>query len=128
MFFKTGVIRKLAIFTGKLLNLESLFNKLYFNLVPKETSMQVIPVKIAKFLQTPFLWNTSGGYFCHLDEVTCSVMGICLLFLIKNKMYGMVFTINVLDLVRVCYLHVINKNNSNTFLLINLQKTKTCPK
>ena len=36
MFFKTGVIRKFAIFAGKPYSLQ-----LYFNLVPKETSTQV---------------------------------------------------------------------------------------
>ena len=30
------------------------------------------------------------------------------------------------DLLRKCYLHIINRNHSNTLLLINLQKTKTC--
>ena len=32
------------------------------------------------------------------------------------------------DLVRVYSLHIISRNNSNTFLLINMQKTKTCAK
>ena len=32
------------------------------------------------------------------------------------------------DLVRICSLHIISRNDSNSFLLINLQKTKTCPK
>ena len=46
MFFKAGVIRNFAIFTGKHV-LESLFNKvagltgLYFNLVLKETPTRV---------------------------------------------------------------------------------------
>ena len=31
------------------------------------------------------------------------------------------------DLPRVSSLHIISRNHSNTFLLINLQKTKTCP-
>ena len=51
MFFKTCVNRNFVIFTGKHV-LESLFNKVavYFNLVPKETSIQVIPRKIEKLL------------------------------------------------------------------------------
>ena len=50
--------------------IKSLFNNyFYFNLAPKETSTQVIPVEIAKFLQL-FLWNTSGDYFCQLVKVT----------------------------------------------------------
>ena len=32
------------------------------------------------------------------------------------------------DLLRACSLHVISRNHSNTFLLITLQKTKTCIK
>ena len=32
------------------------------------------------------------------------------------------------DLVRLCYVYIINRNYSNMLLLINLQKTKTCPK
>ena len=37
--------------------------QLYFILVPKETSTQVIPEKIVEFFKTAFLWNTSGGCF-----------------------------------------------------------------
>ena len=44
--------------------------ELYFNVVPKETSTQVISVKIAKFSWTAFLWNTSGGWLCQFDKVT----------------------------------------------------------
>ena len=36
---------------------------------PKETSTQVIPMKIAKFLQIDFLWNTYGGCFFQFDKV-----------------------------------------------------------
>ena len=32
------------------------------------------------------------------------------------------------DLVRVHSLHIISRNHSNTFLLINMQKTRTCAK
>ena len=45
MFFKTGVIRNFTLFTGK---------HLYFNLIPKETSTQVFPVKIAIFYKQLF--------------------------------------------------------------------------
>ena len=72
LFFKRGATRNFAIFTGK------------FNLAQKET-LQVIPVKIAKFLRTAFLWNTSSGYICQFDP----------LFLIKNKIYGKVSTKDV---------------------------------
>ena len=49
MFFKTGVMRNFAIFTENIC-----VNKLYFNLAPKETSTQLIPVEIAKVLRTTF--------------------------------------------------------------------------
>ena len=70
------VIRNVAIFTRKHLCCSLFLIKLqaglkfYFNLDPKESSTQVIPVKIAKFLQTAFLLNTSGGCFCQFDKVT----------------------------------------------------------
>ena len=100
IFFKTGAIRNFAKCTGKhlcwslfLIKLQAGL-QLYFNLVPKETWTQVIPVKIAKFLRAAFsFWNTSGGCFCQFDNLTvqCRVSAD-LLFLIKNKMHGMVST------------------------------------
>ena len=59
LFFKTDVTRNFAIFTGKHLCCSLFLIKLqairHFNLVKNETSKQVIPVNIAKFLQTAFL-------------------------------------------------------------------------
>ena len=99
VFFKAGVIRNFAIFTGKHL-CWSLFLmcrpyslQLYFNLVPKETSTKVIPVKIVMFLRTAFLWNTSDGGFCQFEKVTIHGWASGdLLFLIRNKICGMVST------------------------------------
>ena len=51
-----------------------------------------------------------------------------LLFLIKNSLECFQPRRFVVDLFRICSLHIINRNHSNTFLLINLQKAKTCPK
>ena len=50
-----------------------------------------------------------------------------LLILIKNKICEMVSTKKVCTSGLDCYLHVISKDHSKTLLLINLQKTKTCP-
>ena len=50
-----------------------------------------------------------------------------LLFLIKNNV-GWFLLKRLVDLVRVRYAHIISRNHSNTLLLINLQKAKTCPK
>ena len=41
---------------------------------------------------------------------------------------GMVYIKKVVNLIRVSSLHIISRNHSNTFLLINLQNTKTWPK
>ena len=40
----------------------------------------------------------------------------------------MVYIKKVVNLIRVSSLHTISRNHSNTFLLINLQNTKTWPK
>ena len=52
MFFKTDVVRSCAVFMEKQLcwSLFLIKLQLYFNLIPKETSTKVIPVKIPKYL------------------------------------------------------------------------------
>ena len=55
---------------------------------------------------------------------------------LENQIKSYFFTPNAgwfllrrfIDLVRVCSLHITSRNHSNTLLLINSQKTKTCPK
>ena len=89
IFFKTGVIKNFAIFTGKYL-CGSLFL-----LVSSQKRLQhrCFPVNIAKFLGIPFLQNTSSGCFCQFDKVTVQRWAsVDLLFLIKNKKCGMVST------------------------------------
>ena len=79
------------------------------------------------FYEKLFLRNTPGGCFCHFDKVTVQWWASgYLLFLIKNKICAMVSTKNI-DFLSVCCLHIIIRNHSNTFLLINLQKTKFYP-
>ena len=56
MFFKIGFLKKFAIFTGKHLCLESLFNKVAglqrYNFIKKKLQHRIFPVNIAKFLRT----------------------------------------------------------------------------
>ena len=82
MFFKTGNIGNFAVFTSVL---ESLFNKVYFNLVPKETSTQVFSVKIANtFFMEHLRW-----LLLLVWKSNCSIMiSICQSFLNqKQKMW-----------------------------------------
>ena len=79
-------------------------------------------MNIAKFLRIDFLCNASGGCFCQFDKVNVLICSD-LLFLIKNIMY---YKVSTIDLVRERYLHNISRNRA--LLLINLQKTKNCPK
>ena len=67
---KKGVLRNVAKFTGKHL-CQGLFSNKVAGLRPvtllKERLWhRCFPVNFAKFLRTPFLRNTSGGYFCTL--------------------------------------------------------------
>ena len=79
-------------------------NKLYFNLAPKETSTQLIPVEIAKVLRTTFLWNTSSGCFCQFDKVPVQWWACAnFLSLSKTKYMGWFLLRRFADLVRVIY-------------------------
>ena len=69
--------------------------------------------------------NTSGVCFCQFDKVTVQYWASAgLLFLIKNNR-GRFLLKRFVDLLRLFSLHIIKRNHSNTFLFINLQKTKT---
>ena len=46
----------------------------------------------------------------------------------KKHNFGWFLLKRVVVFYKVCSLHIISRNHSNTFLLINLQKGKTCPK
>ena len=55
MFFKISVLKNFANFTGKHLGWESLFNKFKaWNFIKKRLQYMRLPVKLAKFLRTPF--------------------------------------------------------------------------
>ena len=133
MFFKTGVIGDFAIFTGKhlcwslfLIKLRALGLQLYFNLVPKDFNTGV------------FLWKLRTPFFIeHLRWLLLSVwksngsltISICQYFFNqKQKNVGWFVLKRLIDLTSLSYLPIISRNNSNTLLMINLQKTKTCPK
>ena len=57
MFFKLGVFKNFASFTGKHV-LESMFNKVrglkFCNFIKKRLQHRCFPVKFVKFLRTPF--------------------------------------------------------------------------
>ena len=130
MFFKICVIRNFAIFIEKHLCWSLFLIKLkaglqlYFNFVAKETWTQEIPVKIAKFLQVFYM-----EYFRWLllsVWCNCSVMGICRSSLLNQKqnMWAFFLLKSFVNLVRVCYLHIISKNHSNSLSLTSLLETK----
>ena len=56
-------------------------------------------------------------------------MGICRSSLLNQKHdMGWFLLQRSVDVVRLCCLHIISRNHSNTLLLVNLKKIKTCPK
>ena len=62
------------------------------------------------------------------NTCNCSLMAICRSSPLNQKSnLGLLLLKRFVDLVRLCYLHIISRNRSNTLLLINVQKTKTCP-
>ena len=64
VFYKKGILRNFAKFTGKHLCLRVFFNKIAAlrpaTLFKKSLWHRCFPVNFAKFLRTPFLQNTSG--------------------------------------------------------------------
>ena len=131
MLFKTGALKNFTIFIGKHLCRSVFLIKLQVwrsATLLKKTPNQCFPMDIAKFLRKLFLRNTSGGCFCGFGKLTVqSWASADLLFWNKNITWNGFYK-RILDLVRVCYLHIISRNRFNTLLLVNLQKTKTCPK
>ena len=103
------------------------------HLLPKVSSETVITTTSFKFCNIHakrnfntgvFLWILRNVYKQLLLLNTSS--GICRSSLLNQKQCGMPCTTKFVDLVWVRYLHI-TRNHSNTHLLINLQKTKTCP-
>ena len=124
MFFIIGVLQKFR--NRKTLVLESLFIKVAVlkvcNFMKKRLQHRPFPVNNAKFLRTAFFINTSGGYFCRFDKVNCYGASVDFLFLIKNTMWDGFYQQGL----QIFSLHIVSRNHSDTFLLINLQKIKIC--
>ena len=99
MFFKTGIIRDFAIFIGKhlcwslfLIKLQGSL-QLYSTSSKKRLEHRWFLWKLQTFYKQLLLWNTSGGCFCHIDNITVQWWASAdLLFLIKNKICGMLST------------------------------------
>ena len=84
------------------------------------------PVNIAKFLRAVFLQNPPVAAFFSLIKQKFGI-GLFIGPLRNQKHNVRGFLLNsFVDLFRVLY--IISRNHFYTFLLINLQKTKTCPK
>ena len=95
----------------------------------KRDSNAGIFLTIAKFLRAAFFIEHLRWLFLSVWWSHCSVLGICRHSLLNQKHNVWWFLLKgVADIVRVSSFHIISRNHSNAFLLINLQKTKTCSK
>ena len=130
MFFKTSVHRKVHSNIQRKTSVSvSLFNKISFQPSKRDFNTSVFLRILRSFTKQIFLYNTYGGCCRQFDKVTVKWwVSSDLFFLIETKNVGWFLLKRHVDLVRVCYLHIISRNHSNTLLLINLQKTKTCQK
>ena len=72
VFFKRWVLKTFVKFKWKYLCQSLFFNKVAgfgpATLLKKRLWHRCFPVNFAKFLETPFLLNNSGGYFCLLVQ------------------------------------------------------------
>ena len=117
MFFETGAFRNFPIFTGKHLCWSHFLIKL-----------QVLwPATLFKrgFNTGVFLWILRNNYGKLFWQKTSD--GICRSSVLNQKQCGMVSTKKGRSGHSTRYLHI-RRNHSNTLLLINLQKPKTCPR
>ena len=97
IFFKTGVVRNFAIFTGKHLCWSFFLIKFAGLSTSSQKRLQHRWLQQSEncdiFMNRFYFWNTSGGCFCQFDKVTVQWWATAdLLFLIKNKIRGMVST------------------------------------
>ena len=126
MYFKIGVLKN--VLTVKHLCWSLSFKKLK----KEEAPTQVFSCEHCEIFRNSFLYRTAtfGGCFCQFDKVAnCAVLGICRPSLINQKYsVGWFLLKKIVYLCRACSLHIIIRNHSNTFLLINMQKAKTCSK
>ena len=120
IFFKTGVIRNFAIFTGKHLcwSLFLIKNSFISTLFQKRLQHRWFLWKLWNFYEHLLLCNTSGDCLCQFDKEL--LYDGHLPIFSKTKYVGLFLLKRFVDLVRVCYLHVISRNRSSTLSLINL--------
>ena len=127
MFFKIGALKNFA----KVKHLcWSLF---LIKIKKKEAPTQLFSWEHCKIVKNSFLHRattTSSGCFYQFGKVAnCSVLGICRPSLInQNLNVGLFLLKRFVHLYRACSLHIISRNYSSTFLLINMQKANSCSK
>ena len=97
--------------------------------VIKRLQHRCFPGNISKFVRTAFFFVNLRWLLLSVWESNCRAFEICRPSLINQKHnLGWFLLRRFVDLSRVCSLHTISRNQNNTFLLINMQKTKTCSK
>ena len=103
----------------------SVLEALFKNVCLKETSTQVFSCEYYVIFMNSFFYRTPP-VAAFVSLINCSVMSICRSFILNQKDNVEWFLLKKFaDLARVCRLHIIRGNHSNTLLLINTQKTKT---
>ena len=126
MFFKIGVLKKFA--TVK----HQCWSPFLIKLKKEEIPTQVFSSEHYEIFKNSFLYRatTSSGCFSQFDKVTnYLVLGICWPSLVNQKYnVGWFLLKRFVHLHRACSLHIISRNHSNTLLLINMQKARTCSK
>ena len=93
---------------------------------PKKLFLKIphwcFPMNIAKIFKNSFFIENLWWLLFSVSWIYCSELGICRPSLLDQKHNVEWFLLKrFVDLFRVCY--IISRNDSNTFLLINLQKT-----
>ena len=131
MFFKIGVLKNFAIFTGKRLRW------ITFNKVAGLEDCNFITKRLQQVFSSEYCEIFKNTYFEeHLRTAASVLLIIKLVVSIGhlqtfsfNKKHNMEWFLlrRFVDMIRAYSLLIISRNHSNTFLLINLQK-KSCPK
>ena len=121
MFIKIGSLRNFVILTGKQLCWSLFLIKL----------QALRPATLFKrHLNTGSLLWISRNFYKQFFYRTPPIAAF--IILINNHCQehdvGWSLLKAFVDLLRVCYLDIISRNHSNALLLINLQKTKSCPR
>ena len=134
MFFKIGDLRDFATFTRKYLCWSLFLTKFQplrtSTLFKRDFNTGVSLWIFQNFYEQLFFYNAFSGCFCQFDKVIVLICNRhCLSSLLNQKHNARWFLLQrFVDLVREAYLRNISRNLSNALLLINMQKTKPCPK